>query len=92
LATINQIGATQLATDVTNCVTQNFAQEPATKNCIKNATNLSDACVACFDANAQCGAQNCAAQCANGPSTQCTSCLHTNCTPAFNTCSGLMGP
>lgn len=83
---------TNLQSDVTNCAQSNLAAEPGTKNCIKMKTMLSDACVACFDTNVQCANQHCLSQClANPNSTGCTSCIHTNCTPAFNACSGLMG-
>jgi len=91
-AKIAAIGASQLQTDVTNCATQNLGGEPATKNCITTKTMLSAPCVTCFDNNVQCAVQNCFAQCSGGMSAGCTACLHTNCTPAFNTCSGLMGP
>ncbi len=91
-AKINALGQTALTNDVTNCGQTSLGAEPATKNCIKQMTNLSDPCVSCFDANVQCGVQHCLTQCIGGMSAGCTSCLHTNCTPAFNTCSGLMGP
>ncbi len=77
---------------VQGCAQNNLEQEPATKNCIKQMTMLSDGCVTCFDNNVQCAAQHCLGQCIVGMSSMCTMCLHTNCTPAFNTCSGLMGP
>jgi len=89
---INALGPTQLQTDVQNCGQQSFGAEPQTTTCIKNATQLSDACVACFDTNVHCAIMHCIAQCGGGASAQCNMCLHTNCTPAFNTCSGLMGP
>jgi hypothetical protein len=86
------LGQQGLTDAVTQCAQDNFLGEPATSNCIQQQTGLSSACVACFDANVHCGAQHCFQQCSQGGNTTCNSCLHMYCTPAFNTCSGLMGP
>src|SRR5690349_8329322 len=39
---------------VTQCGQQNYGEEPAQKDCIKQMTNLSDPCVVCFDDNVNC--------------------------------------
>jgi hypothetical protein len=56
-------------------------------------TMLSDACVVCFDTLVQCAIMHCLPTCGISPyGAACGMCEHTNCTPAFNKCSGLMGP
>ncbi len=73
-----------------DCGTSKLGQEPATKDCIKTGTGLSDGCVTCFDAIVQCVVMKCLAQCASDPnSAACNTCRDTNCNPAFVTCSGL---
>lgn len=74
----------------TDCGKTNVGQEPATKNCIKMGTGLSDPCVTCFDNLIQCVVSKCLNQCFSDPnSAACTTCRKQNCDPAFEMCSGL---
>lgn len=76
--------------DVEKCGKDNLGQEPATKNCIKMKTNLSDGCVTCFDDLVQCVAKNCFNDCFADPNGQpCLDCRAAKCDPAFEKCSGL---
>ena len=73
-----------------DCGKMNLGMEPATKNCIKMGTNLSDPCVTCFDDIVQCVVAKCFNQCFADPgSAACKMCRETNCNPAFKACSGL---
>lgn len=73
-----------------DCGKSSLGAEPATKNCIKTGTNLSDGCVTCFDDIVQCVVMKCFNQCFADPgSAACMTCRETNCNPAFKTCSGL---
>ena len=75
---------------VGDCASKSFGQEPATSNCIKMMTGLSDGCVACFGATISCTVSKCLQFClADQNSVACTMCRATNCDPAFVTCSGL---
>ncbi len=91
-ASVTAVGMPALSMDVFSCLQQTGGTEPATTTCIASATTLSAPCVACFDAEGQCGLQHCLTPCNAGLTTTCTTCLHTQCTPAFNACSGLTGP
>lgn len=84
-------GGTETVDDIVQgCATASSAQEPATKDCIKMQSGLSDACTTCYDDTVQCVLMNCLGQCAADPSsTACQMCRDQNCTPAFHTCSGL---
>ncbi|MFS8064906.1 MAG: hypothetical protein ACMG6S_00915 [Byssovorax sp.] len=73
-----------------DCGKMNLGMEPATKNCIKMGTALSDPCVTCFDDIVQCVVAKCFNQCFADPgSAACKTCRETNCNPAFAACSGL---
>jgi hypothetical protein len=78
----------------TMCALMNNGAEPATKDCIKSQSGLSDPCVACYDTIVTCTLMNCASSC-TGPqgfgAPACQTCLGTNCLPAFQTCSGPTG-
>jgi hypothetical protein len=85
-----QMNQAQIKTDVGNCGKMNLAAEPATLNCIKMKTGLSDACSKCFSDEVDCAAAKCFAQCISDPASQgCTDCRAMNCDPAFLMCSGL---
>lgn len=75
---------------ISKCGSDNLAAEPATKNCIKAQTGLSDGCVTCFDNTIQCAATNCWLQCIGGSDSQpCKDCLAQFCDGPFEACSGL---
>ena len=72
------------------CAQMTFGQEPATKDCIKKNTGLSDGCTTCFDAIIGCTIMHCIMQCiSDSAAPACVMCRDTNCNPAFATCSGL---
>jgi hypothetical protein len=86
------LGMKDLPTIIQTCSMQTFGAEPATKNCIKTMSGLSDACVACFDNEVGCVIRNCIGDCAAAPMSQkCTDCRMMFCVPDFQTCSGLPG-
>lgn len=67
-------------------------QEMCMNTCMDSSTvaALSDNCTACYVNTALCAASQCAGQCFADPNaTICTDCVATNCTPGFETCSGL---
>lgn len=73
-----------------DCAQASLGAEPATKNCIKMGTGLSDPCVTCFDATVACVVANCFFQCSTDSASQaCTDCRAAKCDPAFVMCSGL---
>jgi hypothetical protein len=64
--------------------------EPATYNCIKMGTGLSDDCTSCYDDSGACAADKCLNKCLVDPMSQaCTDCREMYCIPAFKACSGL---
>ena len=72
------------------CGKSNLGAEPATKNCSKMGTGLSDGCVTCFDDIVQCVVKNCFNECFADPgSAACSMCREAKCNPAFAMCSGL---
>lgn len=85
--TILEMGMVE--SQVEACAQESFGQEPATTDCIKQATNLSDPCVACFAETVACTVDNCIGDCIGGQSPECQACMDANCTPAFEACSGL---
>jgi hypothetical protein len=95
MALIAVDGGGTVETEVNACAQQHLAMEPATKTCIEGIKpdgthTLTKACADCYDGAVECGASKCAGMCfANSMSSACLSCIATNCTPAFNTCSGL---
>jgi hypothetical protein len=73
-----------------DCAQSSFGAEPATKNCIKMGTGLSDPCVVCFDDTVGCVVKNCFNECISDSGSQaCTDCRAAKCDPAFVACSGL---
>ena len=75
-------------TSALSCSATNLAAEPGTLNCLEGL-GLTSACATCYDGNAQCTDAHCETQCATSHSSAaCTSCVNTNCGPAFQTCSG----
>lgn len=73
-----------------DCGKANLAAEPATFDCIKKGTGLSDDCTSCYDDSVVCASDNCLSKCLTDPMSQpCTDCRAMYCTPAFKTCSGL---
>ena len=73
-----------------DCGKQNLAAEPATFNCIKMGTGLSDDCTSCYDDSVVCAADHCIGMCITDPMSQpCTDCRQMYCVPAFQKCSGL---
>lgn len=75
---------------VGGCGQTNFGTEPATTDCIKQQTGLSDPCVACFDATIHCAIDHCVGQClidSNSP--DCIACRAQWCDGPFEQCSGL---
>ena len=79
-----------LAAIVGKCGQDNLGQEPATYDCIKMMTGLSDDCVTCFDGTVQCVVMSCFSECIADPGSQaCTDCRAMHCDPVFEACSGL---
>lgn len=75
---------------VGDCASSKLGMEPATKDCIKMGTGLSDPCVTCFDDTVGCVFKNCLGECIGGSGSQaCTDCRAAKCDPAFVACSGL---
>ena len=75
---------------VGDCAQSKLGMEPATKDCIKMGTGLSDPCVTCFDDTVGCVFKNCLGECIGGSGSQaCTDCRAAKCDPAFVACSGL---
>jgi hypothetical protein len=73
-----------------DCGKANLANEPATYNCIKMGTGLSDDCTSCYDDSVVCAADHCIGMCLTDPMSQpCTDCRAKYCIPAFQACSGL---
>lgn len=75
---------------VGDCASGKLGMEPATKDCIKMGTGLSDPCVTCFDDTVGCVIKNCFSECIGGSGSQaCNDCRVAKCDPAFVACSGL---
>ena len=75
---------------VRDCATMSFGGEPATRDCIRSMTGLSQPCADCFDGAVVCSVGMCFSACAFTPdSAECTTCRMTMCDPAFEACSGL---
>jgi hypothetical protein len=73
-----------------NCGKMTFGAEPATKDCVKMATGLSDGCAQCFGDTIGCVVNNCITPClADSAGACCAICRSTNCDPAFAACSGI---
>jgi hypothetical protein len=73
-----------------SCGQTNAAAEPATYNCIKMGTGLSDDCASCYDDSVACAAEHCLTLCLSDPASQpCIDCREMYCVPAFQSCSGL---
>jgi hypothetical protein len=76
---------------VTKCGQDNVGAEPATKNCIKTGTGLSDDCTGCYSGEVDCIKDNCLIEgkCLIAPDAQlCLDCRKKYCTPAYEACSG----
>jgi hypothetical protein len=84
------IAEKDLADIAKTCAISNLGNAPATLQCIKDGSGLSDTCVACFGGSVQCG-QVCALPCAIVPDeAACDACLVENgCIKEFDDCSGL---
>jgi hypothetical protein len=81
---------TDLEAVVGGCARENLGMEPDTRDCIAERSNLSDACVDCFDQTVQCTFEHCITDCVAGASSPgCASCQAEHCNPAFIMCSGL---
>ena len=76
-----------------DCVLANIFGDPdgeKAKQCIQDATDLSDGCTECFGEVALCGKDKCIGSCALDPDGDaCSDCVAANCLPAFEECSGL---
>lgn len=70
------------------CASDNFGGEPATQNCIRSMTGLSNACADCFDGEVRCSVMNCALRCFSD-TPDCAACRAMYCDAAFASCSGL---
>ncbi len=67
-----------------------IANDPAPiRQCIKDATGLSEGCLDCFTPLMFCTISNCALQCMGGKTPECTTCLEGSCYPDFVECSGV---
>ncbi len=60
--------------------------------CIQRETALSSGCATCFGEVIACTISNCALQCLDASSAGCTTCRDDKCTPAFETCAGIVQP
>ena len=75
-------------TSAFSCSATNLGAEPGTLNCLEGL-GLTSACATCYDGDAQCTDAHCETLCATSQiSAACTSCVNTNCAPAFHACSG----
>jgi len=73
-----------------DCAIANLTDASKAAQCIKDATGLSDPCIACFQGTVTCGITNCAFQCLNPDSPDCDPCLESaGCFSEFETCSGV---
>ena len=91
LAQLESIGETGLEEAIGGCVFQclNTADPAPCEMCLSGATGLSDLCVDCFVDVTFCTVTNCVADCIDASSPACATCRETNCTPAFDECSGI---
>jgi len=82
-----------LETKIETCAFECLGQGAAcSTTCIQRETSLSSGCATCFGEVIACTITNCALQCLNASSAGCTTCRDTNCTPAFETCAGIVQP
>lgn len=76
----------------TACGQMNAGAEPATRNCIKMGTGLSDDCTGCFSGEVDCVSANCLSpegHCLIDPAAQmCLDCRAKHCATPFEACSG----
>jgi hypothetical protein len=92
MAQIMEIGVPMAQADAIMCAAENDeATEPDTKACLTAMwTQITMACVTCFDLYAQCAEASCSEPCnPNFTSTACATCIDLDCTAMFNECSGL---
>ncbi len=67
-----------------------ISNDPAPiRQCIKDATGLSEGCLDCFTPLMFCTIEKCALQCIGGKTPECTTCLEGACYPAFTDCAGV---
>ncbi len=59
------------------------------RQCVKDATGLSDPCLDCFEPLMFCTIEKCAFQCIGGKTPECVQCLSDNCYPPFIECAGV---
>ena len=82
--------SSEIETVIGNCVTPCILTgETCYTECVRDELGLTDECAACFGAIMQCTATNCMFQCMDATNPECETCRDTNCSPAFEECSGL---
>jgi hypothetical protein len=85
--------AATLEAKIQTCAFECLGQGAAcATTCIQRETALSSGCSTCFGEVIACTISNCALQCLDASSAGCTTCRDTNCTPAFETCAGIVQP
>merc|ERR1719336_3819929 len=88
----NGDGQTNFAADLKACGTQCLGGESCTAKCIAKKGYTTD-CADCFGTLTECSKDNCMMKCfPDSGSAACKTCVNDNCTPAFETCSGLTPP
>jgi hypothetical protein len=87
---------TTLQTAIGECVNQCLGTFTLTSacfgGCVEDKTGLSQACSGCFGDVMLCTVNNCALQCIDPASANCTQCRDANCTPSFIACAGVQQP
>lgn len=89
LASVQSTLESKIQTCAFSCLGQGAS---CAATCIERETDLSTACSACFGEIIACTITNCALQCIDASSQNCTTCRDTNCTPAFEACAGIEQP
>merc|ERR1719492_577991 len=88
----NGNGKTDFASDLSKCGNKCLGTAACSTDCIKKL-GYTEGCSTCFGDLVGCTKDNCMFDCMmDAQGSSCKSCVDKNCTPAFETCSGLTPP
>jgi len=86
-------GSADFASDLSACGHQCLGDAGCTSKCIEKRRGYTAACSGCFGTLTGCTKDNCMFDCMlSATGSSCKNCVDKDCTPAFETCSGLTPP
>merc|ERR1712159_376055 len=85
-------GQANFEADMNACGHSSLGDQDKATICMVGKEGYSQTCAACFGATIACTAKDCLLKCMGGETDDCKQCVQENCSPAFNTCSGLTIP